>query len=86
MRNAFDQYGQPENRLTHALFTELNQDERLLKSFIQDVCGFNRHAKAQKETVSVQTYPDGTEYSDDEALNSRILDACHEAHRALRNH
>lgn len=66
--------------MTHALLTELNHDERLLKSFIQDVCGINRPAKAPKETVSVQAYPDGTEYSDDEALNSRILDGCHAAH------
>lgn len=66
--------------MPHALFTKLNQDERLLKSFTQDVCGINRPAKAPKETVAVQTYPDGTEYSDDEAMNSRILDACHAAH------
>jgi hypothetical protein len=61
MRNVFDQYGQPENRLNHALFTELNQDVRLLKFLIRDVCVINRPAKAPKEIVSVQTYPDGTE-------------------------
>lgn len=86
MRNVFDQYGQSGSRLTYALFVVLNEDELLLNSFIQDICIIYRPAKAPKETVSVQTYPDGTEYSDDETLNSRILDSCHEAHRALRNH
>ena len=31
MRNIFDQYTQPENRLTHALLTALNNDRALLK-------------------------------------------------------
>ena len=30
MRNIFDQYEQPENRLTHALVTTLDQDRALL--------------------------------------------------------
>ncbi len=34
MRNLFDQYSQPENRLTHALVSCLNEDKRLLKSFL----------------------------------------------------
>ena len=35
MRNVFDQYTQPENRLTHALLTTLDQDRRLLVPFLK---------------------------------------------------
>ena len=34
MRNVFDQYLQPENRLTHALVTALHEDPALLRSFV----------------------------------------------------
>lgn len=34
MRNVFDQYEQPENRLTHALATALHEDSGLLRSFV----------------------------------------------------
>ncbi|MEP7241791.1 MAG: hypothetical protein ABI697_12970 [Devosia sp.] len=37
MRNVFDQYSQPENRVTHALMTALNEDRVLLASFLRDV-------------------------------------------------
>lgn len=37
MRNIFDQYDQPENRLTHALASSLNRDHKLLKSFLFDL-------------------------------------------------
>lgn len=35
MRNIFDQYEQPENRLTHALIATLDQDRRLLIPFLR---------------------------------------------------
>jgi hypothetical protein len=34
MRNIFDQYSQPENRLTHSLVMALHYDRNLLKSFL----------------------------------------------------
>lgn len=34
MRNLFDQYDQPENRLSHALAVCLDEDRRLLKNFL----------------------------------------------------
>lgn len=37
MRNIFDQYEQPENRLTHALACSLYKDHNLLKSFLFDL-------------------------------------------------
>lgn len=39
MRNVFDQYSQPENRLTHALAVALFEDTRLLKVFVRKVAG-----------------------------------------------
>lgn len=35
MRNVFDQYTQPENRLSHALATALAEDDRLLRVFVR---------------------------------------------------
>lgn len=35
MRNIFDQYEQPENRLTHALISTLNNDRRLIRPFLK---------------------------------------------------
>jgi hypothetical protein len=42
MRNIFDQYEQPENRLTHALLCSLDADRRLLAGFVQWVTGAAR--------------------------------------------
>lgn len=35
MRNIFDQYEQPENRLTHALVSTLSNDRRLIRPFLK---------------------------------------------------
>ncbi|RLA50126.1 MAG: hypothetical protein DRR42_14000, partial [Gammaproteobacteria bacterium] len=35
MRNIFDQYSQPENRLTHAIVSALGEDTRLLRKFVK---------------------------------------------------
>ena len=35
MRNIFDQYAQPENLVTHALMTALDEDRALLGLFLQ---------------------------------------------------
>ena len=37
MRNIFDQYKQPENRLTHAVATALGNDRRLLHRFLVQI-------------------------------------------------
>lgn len=39
MRNIFDQYSQPENRLTHALVCALAEDKKLLVQFVRWVSG-----------------------------------------------
>jgi hypothetical protein len=41
MRNIFDQYSQPENRLTHALVSCLCSDPRLLRQFVKWTTGQN---------------------------------------------
>lgn len=37
MRNLFDQYDQPENKITHALMVALDQDRALLKGFLKSI-------------------------------------------------
>ena len=37
MRNVFDQYDQPENRLTHALMVTLSNDRKLVRPFLKTV-------------------------------------------------
>lgn len=39
VRNIFDQYSQPENRLSHALATSLHEDPKLLRQFVRWVSG-----------------------------------------------
>ncbi len=38
MRNIFDQYNEPENRLTHSLVSCLYEDRKLLNSFVNKFC------------------------------------------------
>lgn len=35
IRNVFDQYSQPENKLTHAFYCVLNQDRHLIRQFLE---------------------------------------------------
>ncbi|PLW68270.1 hypothetical protein [Pseudohalioglobus lutimaris] len=39
MRNIFDQYSQPENRLTHALVSAFAEDDKLMRSFVRWITG-----------------------------------------------
>ena len=57
LRNIFDQYSQPENRVTHALMTALDQDRRLLSLFLREL--LEVEPPGQPETLSVleQGYP-----------------------------
>ncbi|MFL9828077.1 hypothetical protein [Rhodoplanes sp. SY1] len=61
MRNIFDQYTQPENRVTHALLTALDQDRSLLSSFLRDLVGVKPPTDPKKLTVLEQRYPGDTE-------------------------
>ena len=59
MRNVFDQYEQPENKLTHALLSTLNGDRRLLRPFLGWLGG-GRIPPAGKIRIGEQQAP-GTE-------------------------
>jgi hypothetical protein len=55
MRNVFDQFRHPENRLTHALMCALNEDRNLLKKFLRWSIG--QRAPTGDLTVLEQTLP-----------------------------
>ena len=75
IRNIFDQYTQPENRLTHALVSSIAQDQYLLREFLTWTTGHTIHPK---ETIYVieQSLPDQIEESEDEATHKGLPDAC----------
>jgi hypothetical protein len=62
MRNIFDQYSQPENRLTHALVSSLAAEPWLLRRFVRWVTG---HVGKHKLEIEEQHVP-GEEGGDDE--------------------
>ena len=72
MRNVFDQYSTPENRLTHALATALDEDRKLLTSFIGWVCG--RVPVGRLEIVE-QQLPGEPEPEEDENERGSLPDA-----------
>jgi len=55
MRHLFDQYSQPENRLTHALVSSLANDPALLKKFIQWATG--QKPPTSQSSIVEQTLP-----------------------------
>ena len=57
MRNVFDQYSQPENRVTHALMSALNEDRKLLAAFLKDIVGHVPTKKSDLLEISEQSYP-----------------------------
>ena len=62
MRNLFDQYEQPENRLTHALMVALNEDRALLAGFIKWVTPHS--SPVGSLDVIEQSWPRETEPAD----------------------
>jgi hypothetical protein len=57
MRNIFDQYSRPENRVTHALMTALDEDRQLLSAFLSDIA---REAPGKQDgplQITEQSYP-----------------------------
>ena len=57
MRNIFDQYSQPENRVTHALMTALNEDRKLLDSFLTDIARHIPPKNGDSLHITEQSYP-----------------------------
>ena len=66
MRNIFDQYKEPENRLTHALGCCLSEDAHLLKRFIEWIVGKRGNRRSKLEVVEQHVPGHPVSYSDDE--------------------
>jgi hypothetical protein len=74
MRNVFDQYSQPENRLTHALACALSEDRDLLRAFLRFALGRAAPSPRGLEVVE-QQLPGESEPSDDESHTQGLPDA-----------
>jgi len=76
MRNLFDQYEQPENKLTHALVTTLDQDRQLLHPFLSWL-GLQNIPTASRLRIAEQHVPGSQEVADGEENETGGLpDAC----------
>ncbi|MDE0332041.1 MAG: hypothetical protein OXL41_09250 [Nitrospinae bacterium] len=75
MRNIFDQYSQPENRVTHALMSALNEDRKLLYSFLKNIVRQIPPTKSNLLDISEQCYPGavGSEEIDENADKVRRI-------------
>lgn len=74
MRNIFDQYRHPENRLTHALACCLKEDRRLLSSFVSWATKTSSPKSARLEIVE-QRLPGEAEIEEEEAERRGLPDA-----------
>src|SRR2546422_9864387 len=74
MRNLFDQYEQPENRLTHALACTLDADRALLRPFLQ-WAGARDTPPVSQLRITEQQVP-GELVSGDEDEGRGLPDAC----------
>ncbi len=72
MRNIFDQYTQPENRLTHALASSLATDPSLLRKFVRWVTG-KRIPNGRRLEVLEQSLPGEEEAVDESEAERRGL-------------
>ncbi len=72
MRNIFDQYSQPENRLTHALVSCLAGDPRLLRKFVRWATGDSVPAGRRLEVLE-QRLPGQEEVADEAEAERRGL-------------
>ncbi len=66
MRNIFDQYSQPENRVTHALASALHEDGNLLRAFLADIANCSPPKGKDSIEVYEQTYPGEVEAAEEE--------------------
>jgi len=73
MRNLFDQYEQPENRLSHARAVCLNEDRTLLRGFLAWV-GIRSSAPATKLLIAEQTLPGDAPESGERAERQGLPD------------
>ena len=74
LRNIFDQYSQPENRITHALMTAINEDRNLLGLFLRELVKVRAPGNIRNLSVLEQQYPGEEEPSEDELERRGIPD------------
>ncbi|MGJ5180391.1 hypothetical protein ACQR16_24485 [Bradyrhizobium oligotrophicum] len=74
LRNIFDQYSQPENRITHALMSALQEDRKLLGLFLREIIGIKPPCEPNKLNVLEQQYPGEEQPSEEEAERRGIPD------------
>lgn len=74
MRNIFDQYHQPENRVTHALVSCLARDGDLLRDFVGMATG-RTPPRGEQLHVQEQSLPGDPEPSEEEAERRGLPDA-----------
>jgi hypothetical protein len=74
LRNIFDQYSQPENRVTHALMTALNEDRNLLGRFLRELVTVKPPTDPRGLSVLEQQYPGEEEPSEDELERRGVPD------------
>lgn len=73
MRNVFDQYNHPENRLSHALAVCLHEDRALLRGLLAWV-GVKSPARVQKLTIAEQSLHGDAAETDEEAERKGLPD------------
>jgi hypothetical protein len=74
LRNIFDQYSQPENRVTHALMTALQEDRKLLGLFLRELVDVKPPCHTSLLSVLEQQYPGEEEPSEEELERRGIPD------------
>lgn len=74
MRNIFDQYAQPENRVTHALMTAIDEDRALLGHFLRELVKVKPSVNPSQLSVLEQQYPGEEEPSEEELERRGIPD------------
>ena len=74
MRHLFDQYSQPENKLTHALVSSLAQDRKLLRKFVYWSVG-QCISRKEKLSITEQSYPGQEEMDERESERRGLPDA-----------
>jgi len=74
MRNVFDQYDQPENRLTHALMVTLANDKKLVRPFLKLV-GVKRAPALKDIELGLQRVP-GQEVNSNKDGKQGLPDGC----------
>lgn len=75
MRNLFDQYSQPENRLTHALVITLGQERKLLRPFLLWL-GIEHVPAVKVLSICEQQIPGSPQLEAEKAEAQGLPDAC----------